>query len=224
MKPFSSRLARLALLSCFSLPALAADDLDLSQVRKIVFVGDGSAIELSTDAGRPYRLQQERSWPFRDYCQVTQSLSQNVLTLGVKVNGSYPLSHCKVTFRANLPASRQVEILQGANSVDAQGLYDRFTLNSGASQIKFRGGANLLTLKGSALKADARLTGAQPRGKVVVDGRLASVYLAIERRAAVDYLLQGAMSSFDRGWRNQPGAPLRVEVNGEYIQATLAYL
>lgn len=221
MKPF---LTRLSLLWLFCLPTLADDDLDLSLVQKIVFVSDGSAIELSTDADQPYRLQQSRGWLFRkDHCQVTQSLSQNVLTLGVTVNGSYPLRDCKVTFRANLPASRQVEILQGANSVEAQGQYDRFTLNSGASQITFRGNANLLTLKGSALKVDVHLIGAQPHGKVVVDGKVAQVYLGIERSAAVDYLLQGKMSSFDHGWQNQPGAPLRVEVNGEYIRATLAY-
>lgn len=212
------------LLLLFALPAFAVDGLDLSQVQKIVFVGDGSTIKLATDEAQPYRLQQERGWLFRDHCQVTQSLSQNVLTVGVKVNGSYPLSHCQLTFRANLPPLRQIEILQGANSVDAQGQYDRFILSSGASKIKFFGSAKVLALQGVALKADVRLAGRQPRGQVMVDGKLTSVYLGIERRAAVDYRLQGKMSSFDSGWQNQPGAPLRVDVNGEYIQATLAYL
>ena len=58
-------------------------------------------------------------------------------------------------------------------------------VHSAASDVTFRGNANELSLKGSALKADVRLTGATPRGKVQVEARVGSVYLGIDQKAAV---------------------------------------
>jgi hypothetical protein len=212
----------IALLLSF-LPVLAEDELDLSPVKKIVFVGDGSTIELTTDASRPYRLVQDKSWSFWSSCRLTQRLEQGVLTLGVDSGNARPWRRCNVTYRANLPALRQVEILQGANNVRAEGQFERLAVHSAASDVTFRGNANELSLKGSALKADVRLTGATPRGKVQVEARVGSVYLGIDQKAAVSYQLEGTLASFDRGWVNHPDAPLRVDVTGDLLQATLAY-
>jgi len=206
-----------------SLPVLAEGELDLNPVQKIVFVGAGSTIELTTDASRPYRLVQEKSWSFWSSCRLTQHLEQGVLTLGVDNGNARPWRRCNVTYRVNLPALRQVEILQGATNVRADGQFERLAVHSAASDVTFRGNAKELTLKGSALKADLRLTGATPSGKVKVEARVGSVYLGIDPKAAVSYQLQGTLTSFDRGWVNHPEAPLRVDVTGDLLQATLAY-
>jgi hypothetical protein len=141
----------------------------------------------------------------------------------VRILPAGPGFRCKVTYRANLPALRQVEILQGANNVRAEGQFERLAVHSAASDVTFRGNANELSLKGRALKADVRLAGAAPRGKVQVEARVGSVYLGINQKAAVSYQLQGALACFDSGWMNHPDAPLRVNVTGDLLQATLAY-
>jgi hypothetical protein len=178
---------------------------------------------LTTDAARPYRLVQGKSWSLCGNCRLTQHLEQGVLTLGVDSGQAARWRRCKVTYQANLPALGQVEILQDANSVRAEGQFQRLVMHSTFSDISFRGTAGELSLQGTTLKADVRLAGAHPHGKLSVKARVGSVYLSIEPGAEVSYQMQGKLTSYEDGWKNQPDAPLRVEVNADLLQATLAY-
>ncbi|MFD2263958.1 hypothetical protein ACFSM5_13735 [Lacibacterium aquatile] len=222
----------LPLFILLSFPALAAapQSLPIQDITAVIVTGDASAIDVTSDPGRPYRvsLAVRRSgwfgnWSsnwFYNSCRDNSRIWKEGPELRVAVVEStgFGSSDCTVELKVNMPASAHVSITQKAARVALTGAYGDVDLDLRAGDVTLKGDVRTVAVRGDAVRANLSFGIVEA---VTVDVAMLDVFLGFAPGSDISYRVDAAASFVDSALPNTPGAKPSVLVRADAARATI---
>ncbi|POZ62462.1 hypothetical protein [Chromobacterium alticapitis] len=140
---------------CLLLAAGAAQAEDAAGIDRLNFRGDALTLELSADAGKPYKLDMEkRNWSDQ-HCKVSVNRQGGELTFLIDL-GAVASDRCGLVIKGNVkPGKRVTADLQALNG-KLSGQFDRVSLRGHALDMDLKGKYKAVALEANAVKGELR--------------------------------------------------------------------
>ncbi|KQV66136.1 hypothetical protein [Rhizobium sp. Root1220] len=223
----------MTLVSAFADAPTPVKALDIAAVRTIVITGDASDVNISANAGEPYRAATNArrdgwfaswysSWFFSS-CRDRSRMRIDGTTLRVEVMRTplLDLSDCTPEVSANALPGVAIRIDQQAVRAQLSGNFDSVGISGKAADVTLDGHASAVDILGAAVRV--RLSYDQVKRDETVDIAAQSLDadLGFGNDVPVDYTVTAKASYVDSLAPSMPGAKPLVTIRGDYVRARI---